>query len=81
MYYSTINESDEKKKPGIIQFYYATKEGVGAVDEMSSSYTAARKTNRWPVVEFYCVLYVAAINTQAALISTKTPLLKRGGHS
>ena len=65
MYYSTIDESDEKKKPEIIQFYNATKEDVDAVDEMSSSYSSVRKTNRLQLVDFCCILYVLTINTQA----------------
>ncbi|KFM65393.1 PiggyBac transposable element-derived protein 4, partial [Stegodyphus mimosarum] len=43
-----IDESDDMKKPDIIHFYNATKGGVDKVDEMSSLYSTARKTNRWP---------------------------------
>lgn len=72
----SIDETDDKKKPEIIQFYNATKGGVDTVDEMSSAYSTARKTNRWPMVVFYCVLNVAAINARVALMSTKTPPLE-----
>jgi hypothetical protein len=68
-----IDERDDKKKPEIIHFYNATKGGVDKVDEMSSLYSTARKTNRWPMVIFYCALNVAAINARVVVMSTKTP--------
>ncbi|GBL80083.1 hypothetical protein AVEN_29091-1 [Araneus ventricosus] len=71
-----IVESADKKKPEIIQFYNATKGGVDTVDEMPSLYSTARKTNRWPMVIFYYMLNVVAINARVALMSTKTPPLQ-----
>jgi len=47
-------ETGEKKKPEIICFYNQTKGGVDMVDQMSSNYSAARKTNRWPLFSFIC---------------------------
>ena len=73
---NTIDENSEKKKPEIIQFYNETKGGVDTVDEMSTLYSTARKTNRWPMVVFYCVLNVAAINARVALMSTKNAPLQ-----
>jgi len=47
-------ETGEKKKPEIICFYNQTKAGVDMVDQMSSNYSVARKTNRWPLFSFIC---------------------------
>ncbi|XP_035214632.1 piggyBac transposable element-derived protein 4-like [Stegodyphus dumicola] len=66
-----IDESDDTKKPEIIHFYNATKGGVDKVDEMSSLYSTARKTNRWPMVVFYCVLNVVVINARVAFRCNK----------
>ncbi|XP_035206542.1 piggyBac transposable element-derived protein 4-like [Stegodyphus dumicola] len=72
----TIDENSEQSKPEIIHFYNGTKGGVDTVDEMSTLYSTARKTNRWPMVIFYCVLNVAGINARVSLMSTKNPPLQ-----
>ncbi|XP_054713571.1 piggyBac transposable element-derived protein 4-like [Uloborus diversus] len=70
----TIDEdSAEKKKPEIITFYNMTKCAVDVVDQMAASYTTARITNRWPMVVFFCILNVAAINARIILLSKKDP--------
>ena len=60
------NKIDEdtgvQRKPKIITFYNLTKGGVDTVDHLASSYDVARNTKRWPMVVFYGLLNVAAIN-------------------
>lgn len=70
------SESGDKKKPEIITFYNLTKGAVDVVDEMEASYTTARKTNRWPMVIFFSMLNVAAINARIILLSKKEPPLQ-----
>jgi len=43
----------ESRKPEIITFYSLTKGAVDVVDEMSATYSTARKCNRWPMVIFF----------------------------
>lgn len=52
----------EKKKPEIVTFYNLTKGGVDVVDRMITAYNVARNTRRWPMVHFYGLVNVAAIN-------------------
>jgi hypothetical protein len=68
-------ETGEKKKQEIICFYNQTK-GVDMVDQMSSNYSVARKTNRWPV--FFHLLNIAGINAQVVYFSnTQDKILRR----
>ncbi|XP_050063261.1 piggyBac transposable element-derived protein 4-like [Aphis gossypii] len=55
-------ETGDKKKPDIITFYNRTKTGVDLVDQYCQNYNVARNTKRWPMVVFYNLLNVAAIN-------------------
>lgn len=50
-------------KPEIIVDYNNTKGGVDIVDRLCSNYNVARSTKRWPMVIFYAILNVAAINS------------------
>lgn len=50
-------------KPEIILDYNQTKGGVDTVDRLCSNYDVARNTRRWPMVIFYSILNVAAINS------------------
>lgn len=63
----------DSKKPEIITFYNLTKGAVDVVDEMAATYSTARKCNRWPMVIFFSMLNVAAINARIILLSTKKP--------
>lgn len=67
------SSTGESKKPEIITFYNLTKGGVDVVDEMAASYSTSRKTKRWPMVIFFSLLNVAAINARIILLSTKNP--------
>ena len=42
---------------------YKTKGGVDTVDKLSAAYNCARITRRWPMVIFYRLLNIAAINS------------------
>lgn len=58
-----IDKSTPEDKPMIIIDYNKTKGGVDTVDQLCSYYDCARTTNRWPMVIFYSILNVAAINS------------------
>ncbi|KAG6438978.1 hypothetical protein O3G_MSEX000379 [Manduca sexta] len=49
-------------KPSMIHFYNETKGGVDTFDQMCSSMSCSRKTNRWPMAMFYGILNMAYIN-------------------
>ncbi|XP_035213239.1 uncharacterized protein LOC118187142 [Stegodyphus dumicola] len=69
-----IDESTgESKKPEIITLYNMTKGAVDVVDEMAAAYSTARVARRWPMVIFFSVLNVAAINARIILLSKKEP--------
>jgi len=42
--------------------YNASKAGVDTMDQMVRTYTSKRMTRRWPMVFFYNVLDVSALN-------------------
>ena len=56
-------EVDENShKPDIILFYNSTKGAVDTVDQLSHSYSAQRRTRRWPLAFFTNIVNLAAIN-------------------
>ncbi|KAL6455001.1 hypothetical protein MHYP_G00102710 [Metynnis hypsauchen] len=57
-----VDNSSQKKKPEIIQYYNKTKGGVDTMDQMVSNYTCQRRTRRWPMVLWFNVLDVATLN-------------------
>ena len=57
-----IDEGSSKKKPEVIQYYNGTKAGVDTFDQMIRTYSCKRQTKRWPVVMWYNLLDVAALN-------------------
>lgn len=52
----------ETKKPEMILDYNNTKGGVDTLDKLASNYSCRRKTNRWPIIVFYNILDISAIN-------------------
>ncbi|UYV77142.1 hypothetical protein LAZ67_14003430 [Cordylochernes scorpioides] len=58
------DSTGELKKPEIIMFYNMTKGGVDMMDEMTATYNCARNSRRWPMVIFYSLLNIGAINSQ-----------------
>ena len=57
-----VDDSSQKKKPEMIQYYNATKGGVDTMDQMVSNYSCKRRTSRWPMVLWYNMLDVATLN-------------------
>jgi hypothetical protein len=49
-------------KPEIILSYNHTKAGVDTLDQMVSTYTTKRMTRRWPMILFYNMLDISAVN-------------------
>ncbi|CAB3248366.1 unnamed protein product [Arctia plantaginis] len=69
-------------KPEIIMFYNQTKGGVDTFDQMCSSMSCCRKSNRWPMTMFYGILNIAFINsyviyTHNVLSKQEKPLNRR----
>ncbi|XP_067624247.1 piggyBac transposable element-derived protein 4-like [Eurosta solidaginis] len=56
-----INHSS--RKPDMIHFYNQTKGGVDSFDQMCSSMSCSRKTNRWPMAVFYGILNMSFVNS------------------
>ncbi|KFM60311.1 hypothetical protein X975_16753, partial [Stegodyphus mimosarum] len=77
---SVVPSSGEKAKPEIIAFYNATKSAVDTVDQMCNSYSVSRITSSWPMVVFFSMLNVAAVNAQIIFLSNNvTDRLTRCG--
>lgn len=54
--------SGELRKPEIITLYNKTKVGVDVLDQMCEKYDVSRNTKRWPMVIFFYLINIAAIN-------------------
>lgn len=73
---STLHEfaevlDDDKKLPAIIHDYNQTKFGVDIIDQCINNYTVRRISKRWPMVVFYNLIDIAAINALALWICQK----------
>lgn len=66
-----IDHSNEKKKPEVILAYNATKGGVDTMDQMVRCYSVKRMTRRWPMVIFYNMIDVSALNAYIIWMSLK----------
>lgn len=69
-------------KPETIMFYSQTKGGVDTLDQMCSSMSCSRKTNKWPMAIFYGILNIAFVNsyiiyTHNVLSKEEKPLNRR----
>ncbi|CAK1579673.1 unnamed protein product [Parnassius mnemosyne] len=49
--------------PEIISFYNSCKGGVDSLDEKCAKYCCARRSRRWPLIIFYRILDIAAVNS------------------
>lgn len=58
----SIDNEHPKLKPEMIKQYNTTKGGVDQMDQLVSNYTCKRQTRRWPLVLFYNLLDIAALN-------------------
>lgn len=50
-------------KPDMVMYYNQTKGGVDTFDQMCSTMSCSRKTNRWPMTMFYGILNIAFVNS------------------
>ena len=57
-----VDTSKEKRKPEVTLTYNETKAGVDTMDQMTRNYSCKRKTRRWPLLVFYNMLDISAIN-------------------
>lgn len=55
-------ETGELSKPEIVTFYNHTKIGVDLLDQLIARYNVQRNTRRWPMVVFFNLLNISAIN-------------------
>lgn len=62
-------ESGEKCKPLILTCYNKFKGGVDTVDQMKSSYSVSRKSNRWSLTVFFSMMNISSINSYVILRS------------
>lgn len=53
----------DSQKPDIILFYNSTKGGIDTVDQQTANYTVQRRCRRWPLVIFFQVMNIAALNS------------------
>ena len=58
-----------EKKTEVITYYNETKGGVDTMDQMVRWFTTKRKTQRWPMVIFYNMLDISALNAFIAWMS------------
>ena len=65
------------KKPEAIQYYNGTKAGVDTFDQLVRTYSCKRQTKRWPVVMWYNLLDVVALNA-FVVFSTQNSEFKVG---
>ena len=61
----------DTQKPEIIHFYNMTKGGVDSLDQKVSTHSTARRTRRWPMVIFFAILDIAAVNGHILMSSRK----------
>lgn len=47
-------------KPEMIAEYNRTKGGVDTVDQLCANYCCSRRTKRWPMVIFFCIINISA---------------------
>lgn len=64
---STMHNDDavhqDSHKPDIILFYNSTKGGIDTVDQKTGNFTVQRRTRRWPLVVFFQIMNIAALNS------------------
>lgn len=58
-----------QRKPQILTFYNQTKGGVDTNDKLCAAYNMGRRTRRWPVVLFFHLVNVTAINVRVICVA------------
>ena len=66
-----IDTTTPEKKPHIILHYNKTKSGVDTMDQMTRCYSTKRMTRRWPMVVFYNMIDVSALNAYIVWLSLR----------
>ena len=56
---------DQKKLPVMIHDYNQNKIGVDVIDQCINNYTTRRITRRWPMIVFFNLIDIAAINSMS----------------
>ena len=56
------SEAGAENKPEIIRYYNSTKGGVDTLDQMVRCYSKKRMTRRWPMVVFFNMIDISALN-------------------
>lgn len=69
--------TQDAKKPEILTFYNMTKGGVDTNDKLCATYNVGRRTRRWPVVIFFHLINVVAINARVICISNSENVTDR----
>jgi len=62
MHHDDAVNAEQKNKPQIVLDYNDTKGGVDTADQLVRTYSVLRKVKRWPVVCFFNLLDIAALN-------------------
>ena len=62
MYTNSTIGKGSWKLPDIIAYYSKTKGSFDNVDKMLSCYSYKRKANIWPIVVFYNIINLSALN-------------------
>lgn len=70
-------ETREERKPEILTLYNLTKGGVDVNDKLCATYNVGRRTKRWPMVIFFHLVNVCAVNSLVITNSNLATPLKR----
>lgn len=62
MHYDKGREMTSKNVPEIISYYNSTKGGVDTMDQMTRCYSVKRMTRRWPMIVFFNMIDISALN-------------------
>lgn len=70
MHYSDTIDEENHCKSEINLYYNSTKGGVDTLDQLAHAYTSKRKTNRWPMAQFYNLIDVCGVAANSYLAKT-----------
>lgn len=63
MHHSKGINDEETNKPEMVAFYNHTKGGVDSMDQKCATYSANRRSRRWPLSIFYMMVNISTANT------------------
>ena len=70
MHNNNNTDINNKNKSEINIYYNKTKGGVDTLDQMAHAFTTRRKTNRWPVAQFFNLIDICGIASSIIWIKT-----------